>query len=120
VLTVSNRFLERVKRESALLGDGISVAADGLRGTALLDSAGVDMVRGVVRDLGLKALTLQTVAGHDALAIQKRIPASLIFVPSRGGLSHNPREFTDPEGLDKGYAVLVETLWRMVTAERSS
>ena len=70
MLTVSNRFLERVKRESALLGDGISVAADGLRGTALLDSAGVDMVRGVVRDLGLKALTLQTVAGHDALAIQ--------------------------------------------------
>nr|WP_249146569.1 M20/M25/M40 family metallo-hydrolase [Bradyrhizobium sp. AUGA SZCCT0042] len=53
----------------------------------------------------------------DALAIQKRIPASLIFVPGRGGLSHNPREFTDPEALDKGCAVLVETLWRMATAE---
>jgi N-carbamoyl-L-amino-acid hydrolase len=65
----------------------------------------------------MKALTLQTVAGHDALAIQKRIPASLIFVPSQGGLSHNPREFTDPDALDKGHAVLVETLWHMVTAE---
>jgi N-carbamoyl-L-amino-acid hydrolase len=42
-------------------------------------------VRGVVRDLGLKVLTLRTVAGHDALAVQKRIPASLIFVPSQGG-----------------------------------
>ncbi|WP_245481254.1 hypothetical protein [Bradyrhizobium sp. LVM 105] len=41
---------------------------------------------------------------------------TLIFVPSQGGLSHNPREFTAPEALDKGYAVLVETLWRMVTA----
>jgi len=51
----------------------------------LLDPAGVDVVRGVVRDLGLKALTLQTIAGHDAPAIQKRIPASLIFVPSQGG-----------------------------------
>jgi N-carbamoyl-L-amino-acid hydrolase len=61
-------------------------------------------------------MTLKTVTGHDALAIQKRIPASLIFVPSQGGLSHNPREFTAPEALDKGYAVLVETLWRMVTA----
>jgi N-carbamoyl-L-amino-acid hydrolase len=62
-------------------------------------------------------LTLQTVAGHDALALQKRMPASLIFVPSQGGLSHNPREFTAPDALDKGYTVLAETLWRMVTAE---
>ena len=51
----------------------------------MLDPAGVDVVRGVVRALGLKVLTLQTIAGHDALAIQKRIPASLIFVPSQGG-----------------------------------
>jgi N-carbamoyl-L-amino-acid hydrolase len=50
------------------------------------------------------------------LAIQRRIPASLIFVPSQAGLSHNPREFTAPDALDKGYAVLTETLWRMVTA----
>jgi N-carbamoyl-L-amino-acid hydrolase len=41
----------------------------------------------------------------------------LIFVPSKDGLSHNPREYTAPEALDKGYEVLVETLWRMVTAE---
>jgi N-carbamoyl-L-amino-acid hydrolase len=75
------------------------------------------MVRSVASDLGMNALTVKTVAGHDALAIQKRIPSSLIFVPSQGGLSHNPREFTAPEALDKGYDVLVETLWRMVTAE---
>jgi beta-ureidopropionase / N-carbamoyl-L-amino-acid hydrolase len=117
VRAISNRFLERAEKESASLGVQISKAADEFRATALLDSAGADVVRGVARDLGMKALTLQTVAGHDALAIQKRIPASLIFVPSKGGLSHNPREFTDPEALDKGYAVLVETLWRMVTAE---
>jgi len=77
----------------------------------------VTLVRHTAQSLGMKALTLQTIAGHDALALQKRIPASLIFVPSRGGLSHNPREFTTPEALEKGYAVLVETLWRMVTAD---
>jgi N-carbamoyl-L-amino-acid hydrolase len=82
----------------------------------LLDPAGVALIMDVAGDLGCKAMTLKTVTGHDALAIQKRIPASLIFVPSQGGLSHNPREFTAPEALDKGYAVLVETLWRMVTA----
>jgi beta-ureidopropionase / N-carbamoyl-L-amino-acid hydrolase len=83
----------------------------------VLDSAGFEMVRSVAGDLGMKVLVLKTVTGHDALAIQKRIPSSLIFVPSQGGLSHNPREFTVPEALDKGYEVLAETLWRMVTAE---
>jgi N-carbamoyl-L-amino-acid hydrolase len=81
------------------------------------DPAGVELVHGVALDLGMKSMTLQTIAGHDALAIQKRVPASLIFVPSQGGLSHNPREFTAPDALDNGYAVLAETLWRMVTAE---
>ena len=85
----------------------------------MLDPAGFEMVRSVASDLGMKVLALKTVTGHDALAIQKRIPSSLIFVPSQGGLSHNPREFTAPEALDKGYDVLVETLWRMVTAEGS-
>ncbi|WLB12591.1 M20/M25/M40 family metallo-hydrolase [Bradyrhizobium elkanii] len=62
-------------------------------------------------------MTFKTITGHDALAIQKSVPSSLIFVPSQGGLSHNPREFTAPAALDKGYAVLTEVLWRMVTAK---
>jgi beta-ureidopropionase / N-carbamoyl-L-amino-acid hydrolase len=117
MLAISDRFLTRIRAESAPLGVQISIAADERRGNALLDAACVTLVRHVAQELGMKALTLQTVAGHDALSLQKRVPASLIFVPSRGGLSHNPREFTTPEALEKGYAVLVETLWRMVTAE---
>ena len=69
-----------------------------------------------IRKALFKAIDLKTVAGHDALAVQRRAPASLIFVPSRGGISHSAREFTDEAALDKGLAVLVETLWRLVTA----
>jgi len=116
-LAISDRFLARIEKESAPLGVEVSIAADECRNTALLDPDGVTLVRHTAEGLGMKATTLQTIAGHDALALQKRIPASLIFVPSRGGLSHNPREFTAPEALEKGYAVLVETLWRMVTAD---
>jgi N-carbamoyl-L-amino-acid hydrolase len=117
VLAISDRFLKRAETEAATIGVGMSIAVDEHRAGPRLDPAGRDLVRSVAGDLGMKALTLETVAGHDALAIQKRIPASLIFVPSQGGLSHNPREFTASEALDKGYAVLVETLWRMVTAD---
>jgi len=27
------------------------------------------------------------------------VPAMMLFVPSRGGVSHAPEEFTDPEAL---------------------
>jgi N-carbamoyl-L-amino-acid hydrolase len=117
VVAISDRFLKRIEREAREIGVGISIAADERRSAPLLDPDGVELVMDVASDLGCKAMTLKTITGHDALAIQKRIPASLIFVPSQGGLSHNPREFTAPEALDKGYAVLVETLWRMVIAQ---
>jgi N-carbamoyl-L-amino-acid hydrolase len=114
---ISDRFLARIEKEAGTIGVRISIAVDERRAASALDAAGFEMVRSVANDLGLKVLALKTVTGHDALAIQKRIPSSLIFVPSLGGLSHNPREFTAPEALGKGYDVLVETLWRMVTAE---
>ncbi|HEX9210109.1 MAG TPA: allantoate amidohydrolase [Bradyrhizobium sp.] len=117
VVAISDRFLKRIEREAREIGVGILIAADETRSAPLLDPAGVELILAVASDLGCKAMTLKTITGHDALAVQKRIPASLIFVPSQGGLSHNPCEFTAPEALDKGYAVLVETLWRMVTAE---
>ena len=90
--------------------------SDEQRASAALDPEGVKLVRGVADDLGFSSAVIKTVAGHDALALQKRVPATLIFVPSRDGLSHNAREFTEPSALDKGLAVLTETLWRMVTA----
>jgi beta-ureidopropionase / N-carbamoyl-L-amino-acid hydrolase len=117
VLAISERFLRRIQREAGEIGVGVSIAGDEKRTGTYLDPGGVALVLAVAADLGLKVLTFKTITGHDALAVQKRIPASLIFVPSRGGLSHNPREFTPPEALDKGFAVLVEVLWRMVTAK---
>jgi beta-ureidopropionase / N-carbamoyl-L-amino-acid hydrolase len=117
VLATSDRFLRRIEQEASAIGVHISIADDERRAAPTLDPAGLDIVRGVARDLRMKTLALKTVTGHDALAIQKRIPSSLIFVPSQDGLSHNPREFTAPAALDRGYKVLVETLWRMVTAE---
>jgi N-carbamoyl-L-amino-acid hydrolase len=117
VLAISERFLKRIEREAQEIGVGMSIVVDEKRSASLLDPAGVALVLSAAADLGLKHMTLKTITGHDALAIQNSIPASLIFVPSQGGLSHNPREFTAPEALEKGQAVLIEVLWRMVTTK---
>ncbi len=49
-------------------------------------------------------------AGHDAQMLARVCPAAMIFVPSVGGISHNPREYTAPEDLARGATVLLDVL----------
>jgi len=51
-------------------------------------------------------------AGHDAQMIARIAPSAMIFVPSRGGVSHNPREHTDDEQLINGAEVLLDVVLR--------
>ncbi|HEV7492473.1 M20 family metallo-hydrolase [Baekduia sp.] len=52
-------------------------------------------------------------AYHDAMIMGRRIPVGMIFVPSRDGVSHHPDEYTSPDDLDRGVAVLAEALERL-------
>jgi hydantoinase/carbamoylase family amidase len=52
-------------------------------------------------------------AYHDAMIMGRHIPVGMIFVPSRGGVSHHPDEYTSPHELDHGVAVLAGTLQRL-------
>ncbi len=113
---MAERFLPRITAAAEALGVTTTVAVDERRAPAQLDPEGQALVQRVADDLHLPALVMKTVAGHDALALQKRVPATLIFVPCRDGLSHNAAEYAAPAALASGLAVLTETLWRMVTA----
>jgi allantoate deiminase len=54
-------------------------------------------------------------AYHDAMILGRRVPVGMIFVPSRGGVSHHPSEYTTPEELDRGVAVLAGTIERLAS-----
>ena len=56
-------------------------------------------------------------AGHDAQMIARIAPAAMIFVPSRGGISHNPREHTDEAHLVCGAQVLLDVVQRRLAAD---
>lgn len=62
---------------------------------------------------GLKYRRMPSGAGHDAQMIQSRCPSALVFVPSRGGVSHSPEEYTAPEHLAEGVLILTELLYRL-------
>lgn len=51
-------------------------------------------------------------AGHDSVYASKRCPTSMIFVPSRNGVSHHPEEWTSPEDCALGAEVLCQSVLR--------
>jgi N-carbamoyl-L-amino-acid hydrolase len=53
-------------------------------------------------------------AGHDAQMMARNCPAAMIFVPSKGGISHNPGEYTDDKSLLQGSSVLLEVSRKLV------
>jgi acetylornithine deacetylase/succinyl-diaminopimelate desuccinylase-like protein len=52
-------------------------------------------------------------AYHDAMIMGRRVPVGMVFVPSAGGVSHHPDEYTTPGDLDRGVQVLAGTLARL-------
>lgn len=51
-------------------------------------------------------------AGHDSVYASRRCPTSMIFVPCRNGVSHNPEEHTSPEDCAIGAEVLMHSVLR--------
>ena len=80
---------------------------------AACDPSIVAAARAACDDVGEPYLELISGAYHDAMVLGPHVPIGMIFVPSVGGLSHSPLEFTAPEDLDRGVRVLAATLRRL-------
>jgi N-carbamoyl-L-amino-acid hydrolase len=65
------------------------------------------------RGLSLTTRLMPSGAGHDAQEIANLCPVGMIFVPSRDGISHSPREFSKPEDITNGTNVLLHSLLRL-------
>jgi hydantoinase/carbamoylase family amidase len=76
----------------------------------------VDAARAACEELGVEHMDTTSGAYHDAMVLGAEIPMGMIFVPSRGGISHHPDEYTAPEEIERGIAVLQRTLARLAEA----
>ena len=74
------------------------------------DTALADRIAHHAQTLGLSQQRMTSGAGHDAQMLARICPTSMIFVPSVGGISHNPAEHTDQEDLIAGANVLLASL----------
>lgn len=70
----------------------------------------VALVEDAARARALACRRITSGAGHDAQMIARIAPAAMIFVPSVGGISHNPRELTHEQDLVAGANVLLDVV----------
>ena len=77
---------------------------------AIADARVMDWVDSSAAGLGLRRQRMPSGAGHDAQEMARIAPMGMIFVPSVGGISHSPREFTKPEDVSRGADVLLNAV----------
>jgi beta-ureidopropionase / N-carbamoyl-L-amino-acid hydrolase len=76
-----------------------------------------DLIERVAHHLSLTTMRLPSGAGHDAQMFARVCPTAMLFVPSVGGLSHNPAEYTTPADLESGANVLLHTMLALADDE---
>lgn len=73
----------------------------------------VEAVEQSASELGHPIRRMISGAGHDAQIMARKYPAGMIFIPSRGGISHSPAEYSSPEDLEAGANVLLNTVLKL-------
>ncbi|MGO4738158.1 Zn-dependent hydrolase [Bosea sp. 2KB_26] len=94
--------------------DGIQISFRDLARFPAVEFAS-ELIYGVemsAAELGLPIRRMISGAGHDAQMMSRICPTAMIFIPSIGGLSHNPAEFSTDEDMVAGANVLLSAAWR--------
>jgi N-carbamoyl-L-amino-acid hydrolase len=112
-----NRIAARILQRLDVIGREenvqIACAEPDFHAPALTAPTFKQAIQAAANDAGLKTMDLPSGAGHDAQNVARFAPIGMIFVPSRGGISHSPLEYTAPDQVANGAEVLYRTLLKL-------
>jgi beta-ureidopropionase / N-carbamoyl-L-amino-acid hydrolase len=80
---------------------------------ALTDQQIQGLVAEASKELRLTTKLMRSGAGHDAQALARIAPVGMIFIPSVGGISHTPLEFSRPSDIANGANAYLHTLLKL-------
>jgi hydantoinase/carbamoylase family amidase len=111
---VVERVIESLRERALEIASsrGLEVLLTPVAGTlgAMMAPEIQDVIECEAIRLGLSVRRMLSGAGHDAMVFGKKVPSGMIFVPSRGGKSHSPDEWTSKEHCGNGAQVLLGTV----------
>ena len=75
-----------------------------------LDETLALQTEGICKDLDYSYLHMNSGAGHDSMHMAKIAPTTMVFIPCKGGISHNPAEFASLDDICRGINVLAHII----------
>ncbi len=108
---VFDAIQKRAADISAESGVEISISPlDTTADPAIMNTSIQKEIEKTTNTLGLTYKYMPSGAGHDAQDMALIAPTGMIFVPSKGGISHSPKEFTSALDIANGANVLLNTI----------
>jgi len=106
---------DRIRARAATIAQarGTSIDFRDLEATAdpaLTDPRIQRIIERAAHALALTTMAMPSGAGHDAQDIAGIAPIGMIFVPSVGGISHSPHEYTAAADIEHGVNVLMQAV----------
>jgi N-carbamoyl-L-amino-acid hydrolase len=95
---------------------GVEIVSERMAKTMVVpfDPGIQDVLAGTARDLNLPFVRVMSGAGHDAQEMAAICPTAMVFVAGEhGGISHTPREYSNPDACGNGIDVLVNAVLRL-------
>ncbi|MBR5486556.1 MAG: M20 family metallo-hydrolase [Phascolarctobacterium sp.] len=108
------RTLEAIKAEAKAVAESDGVAIEFEMLTAdkpvALSEELAKKAEAICEAEGIDYLHMNSGAGHDAMHMAKLAPTTMIFIPCKEGISHNPAEFAKNEDICRAVEVLAKLL----------
>jgi allantoate deiminase len=99
-----------IERAAAQEGLAASIVCEYALEPTIMDPGVLDALAAAAEQEAIEPLRMSSGAGHDAMILGRHVPAGMLFVPSRDGVSHSPRVWTDPADCELGARVLANAL----------
>ena len=108
-------LIEKIKMKSEEIGEqyGTTFSFAPISATAkpaLTSNTVKNVIEKESNELNYSSLRMPSGAGHDTQDMALLGPVGMIFIPSKGGISHSPEEFSTFEQMAKGTNVLLNTI----------
>ena len=101
---------EAAQQIGRLNGTTFHFSSEDISAPALTDKSLQGLIAATAKRLGLSTKLMPSGAGHDAQEMANLGPIGMIFIPSVGGISHSPKEFSRPADIENGANVLLGTV----------
>ena len=108
---------ERIQAVSKAREIDVQVEIISTANPVALDTGLIGLLSASAEAEGVSHQVMPSGAGHDAMYMAELAPTGMLFIPCKGGISHNPAEYSTPEQIDIGIRVLKRAVSRFINSE---